>query len=53
MESIVFRKLKLEWLYRISSHPHGFEKLKDLLLFMLLVLRKKITSVNTKYPLSV
>ena len=37
----LFRKLKLEWLYRISSHPRGFEKLKDLFLFVLLVLRKK------------
>ncbi|ASI36671.1 MULTISPECIES: WecB/TagA/CpsF family glycosyltransferase [unclassified Exiguobacterium] len=37
----VFRKLKLEWLYRISTHPRGFEKLKDLVLFALLVLRKK------------
>ncbi|AFS71786.1 MULTISPECIES: WecB/TagA/CpsF family glycosyltransferase [Exiguobacterium] len=37
----LFRTLKLEWLYRISSHPRGFEKLKDLLLFVLLVFRKK------------
>lgn len=37
----LFRQLKLEWLYRISSHPRGLEKLKDLLLFASLVLRKK------------
>ncbi len=39
----LFRRLKLEWLYRISTHPRGFEKLKDLLLFLTLVLRKKST----------
>jgi len=37
----LFRKLRLEWLYRISTHPRGFEKALDLAAFALMVVRRR------------